>query len=76
MVVMLDKKPNRKVLTQRIEEMTVRVPALRRRVVGNPVSLVPPRWESTDDFDMNYHLRFRRAANTRDEAHVLDVAEH
>lgn len=76
MVVMLEKKPNRKVLTQRIEEMSIRVPALRRRVVGNPVSLVPPRWESSDDFDMNYHLRFRRAANTRDEAHVLDVAEH
>lgn len=76
LVVMLDKKPNKKVLTQRMEEMSIRVPALRRRVVGNPVSLVPPRWESTDDFDMNYHLRFRRAANTRDDAHVLDVAEH
>ena len=76
LVVMLDKKPDRKVLLQRIEEMTIRVPALRRRVVGNPMSLVPPRWESSDDFDMNYHVRFRKAANTRDEAHVLDVAEH
>ncbi len=75
-VVMLDKKPNRKILMQRLEEMTIRVPALRRRVVGNPVSLVPPRWESTDDFDLNYHVRFRAAANTRDQAHVLDVAEH
>ena len=52
LVVMLDKKPDRKVLLQRIEEMTIRVPALRRRVVGNPMSLVPPRWESSDDFDM------------------------
>jgi len=76
LVVMLDKKPDRKVLLQRIEEMTIRVPALRRRVVGNPMSLVPPRWESSDDFDMNYHVRFRRAANSRDEAHVMDVAEH
>jgi WS/DGAT/MGAT family acyltransferase len=75
-VVMLDKKPNRKILLQRLEEMTVRVPALRRRVVGNPVSLAPPRWESTDDFDLDYHVSFRRAANTRDEAHVLDIAEH
>lgn len=75
-VVMLDRKPNRKILLQRLEEMTIRVPALRRRVVGNPVSLVPPRWESTEDFDLDYHVRFRRAANTRDEAHVLDVAEH
>lgn len=75
-VVMLDQEPDQDVLADRVEEMTVRVPALRRRVVGNPVSLVPPRWESTDDFDMNYHLRRRRASNTRDEAHVLDVAEH
>ena len=75
-VVMLDGNPDRKVLTDRVEDMSIRVPALRRRVVGNPVSLVPPRWESSDDFDLHYHLRWRRAANTRDEAHVLDVAEH
>jgi WS/DGAT/MGAT family acyltransferase len=74
--VMLDKKPTKKVLLQRLEEMSIRVPALRRRVVGNPVSLVPPRWESTDDFDLNYHVRFRTASGTKDEAHVLDVAEH
>lgn len=75
-VVLLDGKPDRKVLRQRVEEMSVRVPALRRRVVGNPVSLAPPRWESFEEFDLGYHLRFRRAANSRDEAHVLDVAEH
>jgi len=75
-VLMLDRNPDKKVLTERVEEMTVRVPALRRRVVGNPISLVPPRWESSDDFDLSYHLRWRKASNTRDEAHVLDVAEH
>lgn len=75
-VIMLDHEPDRAVLTERVEDMSVRVPALRRRVVGNAVSLVPPRWESSDDFDLNYHLRWRKAANTRDEAHVLDVAEH
>lgn len=76
MVIMLGQDPDRTNLTERVEDMSIRVPALRRRVVGNAVSLVPPRWESSDDFDLNYHLRWRKAANTRDEAHVLDVAEH
>ena len=75
LVVFLDKKPDREVLTSRVEAMTLRVPALRRRVVGNPVSLVPPRWENTD-FDLDYHLQFRRAPGKRDERAVLGVAEH
>ena len=75
LVMYLDKKPDRKVVQQRVEEMTLRVPALRRRVVGNPVSLVPPRWENAD-FDLDYHLQFRRAPGKRDERAVLGVAEH
>ncbi len=75
LVVFLDKKPDRAIAKQRVEEMSLRVPALRRRVVGNPVSLVPPRWENTD-FDMNYHLQFRRAPGKRDERAVLGIAEH
>jgi diacylglycerol O-acyltransferase len=76
LVVILDKAPDHAILTQRVEEMSIRVPALRRRVVGNPVSLVPPRWEPLEDFDLGYHLRWRKATNTRDESHVMDVAEH
>ncbi len=75
LVVLLDKKPDRKVLKDRLTEMTLRVPALRRRVVGNPASLVPPRWESTD-FDFDYHVQFRRAPGARDEKAVLGIAEH
>ncbi len=75
LVVFLDKKPDRKVVQKRTEEMSFRVPALRRRVVGNPVSLVPPSWENTD-FDLSYHLQFRRAPGKRDERAVLGVAEH
>jgi WS/DGAT/MGAT family acyltransferase len=74
-VVFLDQKPDREVVTRRIEEMSLRVPALRRRVVGNPVSLVPPRWESSE-FDLDYHLQFRRAPGKRDERAVLGIAEH
>jgi diacylglycerol O-acyltransferase len=75
LVLFMDKKPDRKIVKKRVEEMTLRVPALRRRVVGNPVSLVPPRWENTD-FDLDYHLQFRRAPGKRDEQAVLGVAEH
>lgn len=74
-VVFLDRKPEKKVLLQRFDEMSIRVPALRRRVVGNPVSLVPPRWESTD-FDLGYHIQFRRVAGKRDRRAVLEIAEH
>ena len=75
LVMYLDKKPDRKVVQKRVEAMSLRVPALRRRVVGNPVSLVPPRWENTD-FDLDYHLQFRRAPGKRDERAVLGIAEH
>lgn len=75
LVLFLDRKPDRKVVTERIEEMAIRVPALKRRVIGNPVSLVPPRWENTD-FDLNYHLQFRKAPGDRDERAVLGIAEH
>jgi len=34
------------------------VPKLRQRVVGNPVSMVPPRWEFDPNFDLMYHLRW------------------
>lgn len=74
-VVFLDRKPDKKVVLQRFDEMSIRVPALRRRVVGNPVSLVPPRWESTD-FDIGYHVQFRRVAGKRDRRAVLEIAEH
>jgi len=75
LVVFLDKSPDRAVVEQRVEEMTLRVPAMRRRVVGNPVSLVPPRWENAD-FDLSYHLQFRQAPGKRDERAVLGIAEH
>jgi WS/DGAT/MGAT family acyltransferase len=74
-VFFLDRKPEKKVVLERFEEMSVRVPALRRRVVGNPVSLVPPRWENVD-FDLGYHVQFRRVAGKRDRRAVLDIAEH
>ena len=57
-MMLLDKTPDIVVATDRIERMTLAVPKLRQRVVGNPVSMVPPRWEVDPNFDLTYHLRW------------------
>ena len=51
------------------------MPRLRQRVVSSPWSLAPPRWEVDPYFDLDYHLRWTRAAGTEDLAEVLRVAE-
>ncbi|MGA7687974.1 MAG: wax ester/triacylglycerol synthase domain-containing protein [Jiangellales bacterium] len=57
-MMVLDKAPDIDAARDRIERMTLAVPKLRQRVVGNPVSLVPPRWEFDPNFDLTYHLRW------------------
>lgn len=57
-VLVLDKAPDIETATDRIERMTLSVPKLRQRVIGNPVSMVPPRWEVDPNFDLMYHLRW------------------
>ena len=41
----------------RMDRLTRLLPKLRQRVVGNPMSLVPPRWETVENFDLDYHIR-------------------
>jgi len=50
--------PDRRALTERVERLTRVVPKLRQCVIGNPVSLIPPRWVTETDFDLGYHLRW------------------
>jgi diacylglycerol O-acyltransferase / wax synthase len=57
-MIVLDAEPDIETATDRIERMTLAVPKLRQRVVGNPVSMVPPRWEFDPNFDLMYHLRW------------------
>jgi WS/DGAT/MGAT family acyltransferase len=57
-MMVLDKAPDVDSAKDRIERMTLAVPKLRQRVIGNPVSLVPPRWEIDPNFDLTYHLRW------------------
>jgi diacylglycerol O-acyltransferase len=57
-MLVLDTSPDIDTAIDRVERMTLAVPKLRQRVVGNPVSLVPPRWEYDPNFDLDYHLRW------------------
>lgn len=50
--------PDRRALAERVERLTRVVPKLRQVVVGNPLSLIPPRWVTDPDFDLDYHLRW------------------
>lgn len=75
-VLLLDKEPDIDTATDRIERMTLAVPKLRQRVVGNPVSMVPPRWEVDPNFDLQYHLRWVAAPRTdREMRPVLTLAQ-
>ena len=55
--------------------MTLAVPKLRQRVIGNPVSPIPPRWEVDPNFDMTFHLkRFHVPADGTDRP-LMRIAE-
>jgi WS/DGAT/MGAT family acyltransferase len=56
-MVVLDSEPDVDVLIDRVTRMTLAVPKLRMRVIGNPVSPIPPRWEFDPNFDLSYHLK-------------------
>ena len=52
-----DSPPDAERLRYRVERLTRLVPKMRQHVVGNPFSLVPPRWETEGDFSLDYHFR-------------------
>ena len=56
-MTVLDARPDIDVLVDRITRMTLAVPKLRQRVIGNPVSPIPPRWEVDPNFDLAFHLK-------------------
>lgn len=51
------------------------IPRLRQRVVGNPYSLAPPRWEIDPNFDLSYHLRRVNVGGDGEERDLLDLAQ-
>ena len=75
-VVTTEGHPDRADFQARVERLTRVVPQLRQRVIGNPFSLVPPRWETDPVFDLDYHLRWTALpANESGLEGVLTIAE-
>lgn len=74
-VTVLDRAPDRARLRHRIDRVSRVIPRLRQRVRGHPYSIAPPRWETDPNFDLNYHLRWMRAAGAGSLREVFDIAE-
>lgn len=74
-VLFLDRTPDLDRLRRRFERATRRVPRLRQRVVGNPLSLAPPRWQVDPDFRLDDHLHVVTLAGDRSRDAVLRLAE-
>jgi WS/DGAT/MGAT family acyltransferase len=71
----LDRPPDLRRLEEKIERATRLVPRLRERVVSNPYSLAPPRWEADPDFDLAFHLRHARATGDGSMRDLLDMVQ-
>ncbi|HAS08922.1 MAG TPA: diadenosine tetraphosphatase, partial [Acidimicrobiaceae bacterium] len=74
-VAVLDRRPDREALLHRIDRGTRLIPRMRQRVIGNPYSIAPPRWEVDPYFDLRYHVRFLNAGGDGTLRDVLDTAE-
>ncbi len=74
-MVVLEREPDVEVLLDRVRRMTHAVPRLRQRVIGTPVSLLPPRWEDDPNFDLAYHLRRVHVRGDGTDRPLLRVAE-
>ena len=74
-VAVFDRSPDRERLIEGLDRATRLVPRLRQRVVSNPLSIAPPRWEVDPRFDLDYHLRWVRAKGDGTLRDLLDMAE-
>jgi WS/DGAT/MGAT family acyltransferase len=74
-VVVLERAPDHARLEDKMERASRTVVRLRQRVIGNALSFSPPRWEVDPNFDLDYHLRFVKAANGGTMRDLFDIAE-
>jgi WS/DGAT/MGAT family acyltransferase len=74
-VMILDRAPDEGRFAQAVQRSLARVPRLRQRVVLDPLSAAPPRWETDPNFDLDYHLRHVRVAGDGSLRDLLDLAE-
>ena len=73
-VALLDQAPDHARLRDKIERGLRMIPRLRQRVVSNPLSVAPPRWEVDPHFDLDYHLRHVRCPGEGSLRDLLDLA--
>lgn len=74
-VALLDAAPDPDRMTDAVDRASRLVPRLRQRVVSNPLSIAPPRWEVDPNFDLDFHLRWSRVSGDGSLRDVLDLAE-
>ena len=74
-ITVLEHLPDRRRIEQRVDRATRRIVRLRQRVVWNPYSIAPPRWEVDPNFDLAYHLRFVGAGGDGGLADLIAFAE-
>jgi WS/DGAT/MGAT family acyltransferase len=73
-VMVFDRPLDRDRLHRRIDRVSRVIPRLRQRVRGHTLSIAPPRWDIDPNFDLDYHLRFMRAAGAGTLREVFDIA--
>lgn len=74
-VSVLDRSPDRERLLDKIDRGSRVIPRMRQRVVANPLSMAPPRWEFDPNFDLRYHVRWVQCGGEGTMRTVLDIAE-
>ena len=74
-IVLLDQAPDPEAFADKMERASRRVPRLRQRVVSNPLSVAPPRWEIDPNFDIRFHLRRVRASGDGSLRNLFAIAE-
>ncbi len=74
-VAVLESTPDRDQLQWRVDRASRLVPRLRQRVVANPMSIAPPRWEVDRCFNLAYHLRWTSLGGSGTVRDLLDLAE-
>ena len=74
-MTVLDAVPDVDLLIDRITRMTLVTPKLRQRVIGNPISPIPPRWETDPNFDLSFHLKRYHVPADGTDRPLLRIAE-
>lgn len=74
-ITLLDRTPDRARVLRRVDRASRVITRLRQRVVWNPYSIAPPRWEFDPHFDLSYHVRFVSAGRNSTFDDVIALVE-